>query len=73
MKLFKLIKMLLNGTCGEVRNGEGKYLSAAIPIQNGLKEGDALSPHLFNFALEYSARKVQEYREIWIEHISCWC
>jgi hypothetical protein len=30
------------------------------PIQNGLKQGDTLSPLLFNSALEYAIRKVQE-------------
>jgi predicted RNase H-like nuclease (RuvC/YqgF family) len=31
-----------------------------FPIQNGLKEGDTLSPLLFNFVLEYATTKVQE-------------
>jgi hypothetical protein len=35
-------------------------LSDSFPIQNCLKQGDALSPLLFNFALEYPIRKVQE-------------
>jgi hypothetical protein len=38
----------------------GKYLSDNFPIQNGLKQGDALSPLLFDFALEYASRYVQE-------------
>jgi hypothetical protein len=29
-------------------------------IQNGLKQGDALSPLLFNFASEYAIRDIQE-------------
>jgi hypothetical protein len=37
----------------------GKYLSDMFPIQNGLKQGDALSQLLFNVALEYTIREVQ--------------
>jgi hypothetical protein len=37
-----------------------KFLSDKFPIQNGLKQADALSPLLFNFTLEYANRKVQE-------------
>jgi hypothetical protein len=32
----------------------------SFPVQNGLKQGEALSPLLFNFALEYAIAKVQE-------------
>jgi hypothetical protein len=35
-------------------------LSDSFPIQNGLRQGDALSPLLFNSALKYAIRKVQE-------------
>jgi hypothetical protein len=35
-------------------------LSDSFPIQNGIKQGDAQSPLLFNFALEYVIRKVHE-------------
>jgi hypothetical protein len=35
-------------------------LSDKFPFQNGLKQGDDLSPLLFNFALEDAIRKVQE-------------
>jgi hypothetical protein len=30
-----------------------------LPIRNGLKQGDALSPLLFNFVLGYAIRRVQ--------------
>jgi retron-type reverse transcriptase len=38
----------------------GNLLSNKFPIQNGLKQGGALSPLLFNFALEHAMRKVLE-------------
>jgi hypothetical protein len=55
-KLVRLIKICLNETYSKVRIG--KLLSDKFPIQNGPKEGDALSSLLFNFALEYDVRKV---------------
>jgi hypothetical protein len=35
-------------------------LSDNFPIQNGLKQGDVLSPLHFDFSSEYAVRKVQE-------------
>jgi hypothetical protein len=58
MKLVRLIKMCLNETYSKVHIG--KHLSERFPIQTGLKQGDALSPLLFNFDLEYAIRKVKE-------------
>ena len=52
-KLVRLIKMCLTETYSRVR--VGKNLSYMFPIRNGLKQGDALSPLLFNLAL----RRVQ--------------
>jgi hypothetical protein len=53
-KLVRFIKMCLNEACSKVRIG--KHLSDSFPIQNGLKQGDALPPLLFNFVLEYAIR-----------------
>jgi hypothetical protein len=50
--------MCLNETCSKV--SIGKLLSDKFPIQNVLKQGDALLPLLFNFALYYAIREVQE-------------
>ena len=34
-------------------------MSDIFPIRNGLKQGDGLSPLLFNLALEYAIKRVQ--------------
>jgi len=57
MKLVRLTKMCLTETYIRVR--VGKNLSDMLPTRNGLKQGDALSPFLFNFVLQYAIRRVQ--------------
>jgi hypothetical protein len=56
-KQVRLIKMCLTETYSSVR--VGKNLTEMFPIRNGLKQRDALSPFLFNFALEYAIKRVQ--------------
>jgi len=37
----------------------GKNVSDRFPIRNGLRQGDALTPLRFNFALEYAIGRIQ--------------
>jgi len=57
MTLVKLIKVCLNETYSKVQ--AHKHLPDKFPTTNGLNEGDALTPLLLNFALEYAIRRVQ--------------
>jgi hypothetical protein len=46
-KIVRPIKMCQNETYS--RGWVGKHFSEVVPIKNGFKQGDALSPLLFNF------------------------
>ena len=41
------------------RDQVGEIVSDRFPIRNGLKQGDAQSPPLFNFPLDYAIKRVQ--------------
>jgi len=57
MKLVNFIKLHLNETYNRVQ--VGKNLLDMFPVRNGLKQGDALSPFLSIYALDYATRRVQ--------------
>jgi hypothetical protein len=61
LKLVGLIKMCVNETYSRVR--VGKHLSDRFPVKSSLKQGDTLLPLFFNFALEYTNRRVQANQE----------
>ena len=56
MKLVMLIEMCLNETYSRV--SVDKHMYDMLHIKSGMKP-DALSPLFFNFALEYTIRRVQ--------------
>jgi hypothetical protein len=60
MELVKLIKLCLSETCSRV--WLDKHVDM-LPINNGLKNRNALSPLFFNFALEYAIRRIQVIQE----------
>jgi len=55
--LVRLIKMCLNEIYSRIQVGKNLY--DKFPIRNGLKQGDALSPLVSNYALDYTIRSVQ--------------
>jgi hypothetical protein len=56
MKLERPIKMYLNANHSSAC--VSRHLFDIFPIKNGLKQGDALSPLLFNSVLVYAIRRV---------------
>lgn len=57
-KLIQMVKVCLHESKGRVKVGNS--LSDPFDIKCGLKQGDALSPLLFNLTLEYAVKKVEE-------------
>ena len=61
VKLVRLIKMFLYVSYSKIRID--KHASSTFPIKNGLKQGNALLPLLFDFAVEYAIGRVQGNQE----------
>ena len=70
-KLIKMIKLTLKDTDNRVRI-KGK-LSKKFKVKEGLRQGDPLSPILFNCALEYVVRKANLNRSGLLYHKSHQC
>jgi hypothetical protein len=54
----------ISTTIHRVKVRVGKYPLDTFPIKVGWKKGDALSPLLFNFAVEYAIRKLQVNQKV---------
>jgi len=61
VKLVRLKKMCLNETCSRVCIET--HLSDMFHMKNDLRQGDALSPLIFNFAVEFPIGRVQVNQE----------
>ena len=61
IQLVRLIKICVNETYNRVQ--VGKHVSDMFPVRNDVKEGDALFPLLFNFALDYTIGRAQVNQE----------
>jgi hypothetical protein len=72
IKLVRLIKMCLYKTSNRIR--VYKHLYDIFPVKNVLKQGDALSPLLFNCALEHAIRSFQVNQDglKQMGHINLW-
>jgi hypothetical protein len=59
-----MTKVCLHETYSKICRGK-QLFDNNFPTQNGLKQGDALSPLLFNFVLDYAIKKAHITRLDW--------